>query len=174
MGREHVESATRDTHEKVEKETRKDTEPTIKERNALKKLQIEPRKERKMKNFEFKLGDSAAQGDMMITCIDKLPENIKPISIEDGKFILTQSESGHHHSVKFQPEIEFYANDNNPFIAYLVVNNTVEALVEHERSFDTHETICLLKDTEAKEEKRIYEIRRQVEYTPEGLRRAQD
>ncbi len=126
-----------------------------------------------MKNFKFNIGDCAAQGDMLITCIDKLPENVKPIELEDGKFILTHSETGHHHSVKYNPEIEFYANDNNPFIAYLVVNNTIEALVEHERSFDTHETIALKAPSESKE-KRVYEIRRQVEWTPEGLRRAQD
>ncbi len=42
-----------------------------------------------MKNFKFNIGDCAAQGDMLITCIDKLPENVKPIELEDGKFILT-------------------------------------------------------------------------------------
>lgn len=127
-----------------------------------------------MKNFQFNIGDCAAQGDMMITCIDKLPANVKLMDLEDGKFILTHSETGHHHSVKYSPEIEFYANDNNPFIAYLVVNNAAEALVEHERSFDTHETIALKAPGNKSKEKRVYEIRRQVEYTLEGLRRAQD
>jgi len=127
-----------------------------------------------MRNFEFKLGDCAAQGDMLITCIDKLPNEVKPIGEENGRLILAHSETGHHHSTKKQAGVEYYSNDNNQFIAYLVVDNTVEALIEHERSFDTHETICLKKDEESKENQRIYEIRRQVEYTPEGLRRAQD
>lgn len=126
-----------------------------------------------MKNFNFNIGDCAAQGDMLIICIDKLPENIKPIDIEDGKFILAHSETGHHHSVKYKEDIKFYSNDNNPFIAYLVVNNDAKCLIEHERSYDTHETIALMP-TEQKDIQRIYEIRRQVEYTPEGLRRAQD
>lgn len=127
-----------------------------------------------MKNFNFKLNDCAAQGDMLITCLDKLPANIKPVSVEDGKFILTHSETGHHHSIKFQLGIELYSNDNNPFVLYLVVNNGVECLVEHERSFDTHETIALRVPSKSKDAKRVYEIRRQVEYTPEGLRKAQD
>lgn len=118
----------------------------------------------------------AAQGDMLITRISALPKNAKPLEAEAGKFILAHSETGHHHSVKARPGVEFYANDNDPFIAYLVVDNTVEAFIEHERSFDTHETISLKAPdkVEAKENKRVYEIRRQREYTPEGFRRARD
>jgi hypothetical protein len=116
----------------------------------------------------------AAQGDMMITLIDKLPSGVTALKSEDGKFILAHSETGHHHSVKYKPEIEFFANDNNPFIAYLVVDNTVECLIEHERSFDTHETLLLKKPEKKSNGKRVYEIRRQREYMPEGFRRAQD
>lgn len=124
-----------------------------------------------MKTFE----KQAAQGDMLIRVINELPKNVSKINDENGKFILAHSETGHHHVVKKQPGIEFYSNDNDPFIAYLVVNNSIEALIEHERSFDTHESICLKKqDIQSKENKRVYEIRRQREYTPEGFRRAQD
>lgn len=123
-----------------------------------------------MKTFE----KQAAQGDMLISLIDKLPDNVSINKDENGKFILAHSETGHHHVVRKQKGVTFYSNDNDPFIAYLVVDNTVEALVEHERAFDTHETICLKKDTESKENQRVYEIRRQREYTPEGFRKAQD
>ena len=125
-----------------------------------------------MKTFK----NQAAQGDMLITLIDKLPNNITEIEAECGKFILAHSETGHHHSVKVQPGIKFYSNDNNPFIAYLVVDNKVDCFVEHVRSFDTHETIAFRKPTgdDVKESKRVYEIRRQREYTPEGFRKAQD
>lgn len=123
-----------------------------------------------MKTFE----KMAAQGDMLIRVIDKLPKNTSIVNAENGKFILAHSETGHHHAVRKQDGVTFYANDNDPFIAYLVVDNTVEALIEHERSFDTHETIALKCPTESKENNRVYEIRRQREYTPEGFRKAQD
>lgn len=109
--------------------------------------------------------NQCAQGDMLIRRIDTLPEGLKEVPLEDGKHILTHSETGHHHSVKPQQGVKFYANDNDPFIAYLVVDNT-ECFVEHERSFDTHETIKVGDG--------VYEIRRQREYTPEGFRRAID
>lgn len=106
-----------------------------------------------------------SQGDMDIWRIDEAPADIKPEPSEGGNFILTHSETGHHHVVKETPEIEFYqhANDNNK--AYLVVNQE-QALVEHLRSHDTHETIALPWG--------IYEIRRQIESAPEGWRRAID
>jgi hypothetical protein len=114
-----------------------------------------------MKTFKTQ----AAQGDMLLTKISKLPSNVTKTEAVDSKFILAHSETGHNHIVKQQKGITFYSNDNDPFIAYLVVDNT-KCLVEHERSFDTHENISL-KDG-------IYEIRIQREYTPEGFRRAKD
>lgn len=125
-----------------------------------------------MKYFE----KQAAQGDMLITLIDKLPDGVKKQKSEGGKFILAHSETGHHHTVKEKEGVEFYSNDNDPFIAYLVVDNTIETCIEHERSFHTHETVGLKKPDgkKGKEGKRVYEIRRQREYTPEGFRRAQD
>lgn len=106
-----------------------------------------------------------AQGDMLIRRIDKLPEGVTACDAENGKYILAHSETGHHHVVKQQPNVKLYSNDNDPFIAYLVADNT-KCLVEHERGFDTHETIEIPDG--------IFEIRRQREYTPEGFRRAQD
>lgn len=114
-----------------------------------------------MKTFKTQ----AAQGDMLLTKIKALPSNVTKTEAVNSKFILAHSETGHNHTVKKQAGITFYSNDNDPFIAYLVVDNT-KCLVEHERGFDTHESISL-KDG-------IYEIRRQREYTPEGFRRAQD
>ena len=109
--------------------------------------------------------NQAAQGDMLLRKIDTLPIGIKEISSDNGKYVLAHSETGHHHTVKATESVKFYANDNDPFIAYLVVDNT-KAYVEHERSFDTHSPIEIPEG--------IYEIRRQREYTPEGYRRAQD
>lgn len=127
-----------------------------------------------MKTFK----NQAAQGDMLLRKIDSLPNNVSEVKAENGKFILAHSETGHHHTVKSQPGVAFYANDNDPFIAYLVVDNTVkDCVLTHERSFDTHEPINLKQPHDkntGKEGKTIYEVRRQREYTPEGWRRAQD
>lgn len=107
----------------------------------------------------------AAQGDMLLRKIDKLPNGVSATKSENGKYVLAHSETGHNHTVKIKEGVSFYSNDNDPFIAYLVVDNTT-CFVEHERGFDTHETIKIGNG--------IYEVRRQREYTPEGWRRAQD
>lgn len=107
----------------------------------------------------------AAQGDVMFIKIDKLPDGLRKIEAENGKFVVAHSETGHNHSIKYADGITYYANDNDIFIAYLVVDNA-KCLVEHERGFDTHESL-LLKDG-------VYKVRRQREYTPEGFRKAQD
>jgi len=113
-----------------------------------------------MKTFN----NCAAQGDMLIRKIDALPTDVKALKSECGNFVLAHSETGHSHVVKEQPGVQFYQNANDNFIAYLVVDN--EAVVEHMRSHDTHESIMFKQG--------VYEIRRQREYIQEGFRRAQD
>ena len=130
-----------------------------------------------MKTFK----EQAAQGDMVIRVIDKLPEGVKPIDAENGAFILAHSETGHNHVVKQQAGVSFYANQNDPFIAYLVIDSAKvkrDCVIEHLRQHDTHETIALyVGDAEGKTKdkgKKTFEIRRQREYTLEGFRKAQD
>lgn len=130
-----------------------------------------------MKDFK----NQAAQGDMFMRRIDKLPEGLKPIEAEAGNYVLAHSETGHNHVVKVQAGVEFYANENNPFIAYLVIDpKKVKGPVEvrHLRDHDTHETISFFTgdifEKVKDKAKKIFEIRRQREYTPEGFRRAQD
>lgn len=105
-----------------------------------------------------------AQGDMLIRKIDALPHEVVEVKPENGNYILTHSETGHHHIVKAEPDVHFYqhANDNN--LAYLVVDNTTK--VEHLRNHDTHAPFGFNPG--------IYEIRRQIESGPEGFRRAID
>lgn len=110
--------------------------------------------------------NQAAQGDVMFIRVDILPEGLAKLKSENGKFVVAHSETGHNHIIREDKGISFYANDNDKtFTAYLVVDNT-KCLVEHERSFDTHESIQI--------DNGIYKVVRQREYTPEGLRRAQD
>lgn len=112
-----------------------------------------------MKTFD----EIAAQGDVMFKRIDTLPEGLTEQKGENGVHVVAHSETGHNHIIK-DTDAKLYANDNEPFVAYLVVDNS--AKLEHMRSFDTHETI-LFKEG-------VYKITRQREYTPEGYRRAQD
>ena len=108
-----------------------------------------------------------AQGDILMRRIDKLPDNVTEIQPENGKFVLAHSEAGHHHAVKAKKDVSFYQSANDNMVAYLVVNNTT-CLVEHERSFHTHEPFEF--------DNGIFEIRRQIESddTPQGWRRAID
>lgn len=111
------------------------------------------------KHFE----KQAAQGDMLLRRIDKLPDGLVPAKAEGGLFVVAHSETGHHHVVK-ERSAQLLIDKTNAFIAYLNVLEACE--LEHLRSFDTHEALAL--------EPGVYEVRRQVEYTPEGWRRAAD
>lgn len=107
--------------------------------------------------------NQAAQGDLLITRIEKLPDGLGEAKSDNGHFVLAHSETGHNHVLKAENARMFYpANDN--FVAYLVVDKP--SPVEHLRSFDTHESIEIPAG--------IWEIRRQREYIPEGFRRAAD
>lgn len=107
----------------------------------------------------------AAQGDVLLTKVESMPEGCKKVDSVGGKFIVAHSETGHHHSVMERPGVSFFQS-KDPMIAYLEVIDSVETTLEHERSFDTHESLLLKGGT--------YEIRRQQEYTPEGWRRVAD
>lgn len=106
----------------------------------------------------------AAQGDVMFKRVDTLPDGLVEAAKEDGKYIVAHSETGHHHTV-LEKHAQLLIDKTNEFIAYLKVDEE-GAVLEHERAFDTHESIRF--------EPGIYEVRRQREYKPEGYRRAQD
>lgn len=117
-----------------------------------------------MKSFKTQ----AAQGDMLIRRIDALPLAAKPESAKAGVFVLAHSETGHNHVVLERPNVKFYSTDD-PLVSYLEVieaTDMAEALIEHLRTWDTHETISVSPG--------IYEVRRQREYSPEGWRRVAD
>lgn len=110
----------------------------------------------------------AAQGDLMIRRINALPKNITPMKAEDGAYIVAHSETGHHHVIAEKPTVRVFES-GDPMVSYLEVieaADQAETLLEHLRSFDTHETISISAG--------FYEIRRQREYTPEGWRKVQD
>lgn len=110
-----------------------------------------------------KFTNQAAQGDCLITRIEKLPDGLELAKAANGFHIVAHSETGHNHVV-LEKSAQLLIDKTNAFIGYLNVLEPCE--LEHLRSHDTHESIAL--------EKGFYEVRRQQEYTPQGLRRAQD
>ena len=109
--------------------------------------------------------NSAAQGDCLLRRIEKLPDNLKPVDADRGQFVIAHSETGHNHCIKERPKVKLYTSVNQ-FRGYLEVKGDQPAVLEHHRSFDTHEALEIKPG--------IYEIRRQREYTSDGVRRAAD
>lgn len=110
----------------------------------------------------------AAQGDVAFRRVDRLPDGVNEVPAEKGEVIVTHSETGHHHTMVLDrdsetPNVRMYSGEN-PLLAWLEVNRP--SVLEHKRSFDTHEPLLFSPG--------IYEVRRQREYTPEGYRQVQD
>lgn len=112
-----------------------------------------------MKTFK----NTSAQGDVYFKRIDALPAGVVEVKPEDGKIIVTHSETGHHHVMDAE-KVTMYTLPDSIMDCFLVVHNT--ATLEHLKSFDTHEDIAFNPG--------VYHVRRQREYTPEGFRRVQD
>ena len=97
----------------------------------------------------------ARQGDIFFIPINTLPDNIE--KVEDG--IIARGEAtGHTHRI----------SDMKKAILYAVgINMYLKVLKETEIIHEEHKPITILPEG-------IYEIRKQVEYTPSGLRRVED
>ena len=117
-----------------------------------------------MKNFL----NNAAQGEISIRKLDKMPDSVKPMAPENGKFIIGHSETGHHHTMTMERAKVFEATTapDGMKILYAILDG--EKVLEHERSFDTHEPIQFQPG--------IYEFRLGREYDPyaELARKAAD
>jgi gentisate 1,2-dioxygenase len=110
----------------------------------------------------------AAQGDLMLRRIEKLPTNAKPLASENGVFVVAHSETGHNHVIDHKPNVQWYGTDD-PMVSYLQVieaTDETETLLRHLRGHDTHKTIVIPVG--------VFEVRRQREHTPEGWRRVED
>ena len=105
-----------------------------------------------------------AQGDVYIRRVPALPENAVPANPENGYYIVTHSETGHHH-VMLADRVKMYSIPDSIMDIFLTVEED-GAILEHLRPHDTHETIGFSKGT--------YHVRRQREYVPEGFRRVED
>lgn len=112
-----------------------------------------------MKTFN----QQAAQGDVLFRKIDDVPSWVT-LRKSTKEVVIAHSETGHHHLFRNGKGIEVFDEPNNSLVCYLRLES--EALLEHVRDFDTHESIMFKPG--------IYEVRRQREYTPEGWRRVED
>lgn len=110
-----------------------------------------------------KVKKMAAQGDVMFIRVNEIPSDAVVAKTEDGKFIVAHSETGHNHVIDSK-NAQMLIDKTNDFIAYIKVAKPTE--VEHQRSFDTHESLLLTPGN--------YQVRRQREYVPEGFRRVAD
>lgn len=106
------------------------------------------------------------QGDVYLVPIKRIPrESLKePISPENGNYIITHSETGHHHVVMDRPDIKMFSG-MDIFRDFLRVANEPVDLV-HLRETHTHETQVV--------EPGDWLIQRQAGYTPQGWKRAID
>jgi len=108
-----------------------------------------------------------AQGDVILIRRKSLPSNLVEVKPNDnGAFVVAHSETGHNHIILERPEVRMYNDPVDQFRAFLDVKGDEPVLLEHLRSYDTHETLSIQPG--------MYEIRRQREYVSEGFRKAQD
>lgn len=119
-----------------------------------------------MKIANHSLNQPVAQGDVILLPVGSLPETaMTPAQVENGAFIVTHSETGHHHVVMDRPTVRMFNDTMDVFRSWLVIEGE-PAELEHLRPTDTHESISLAPG--------VWEVRRQREYSPEGWRRAAD
>ena len=90
----------------------------------------------------------AAQGEITIVRIGDVPENKKingtPLALENGKFIIGHSETGHHHVLERSAGAIVTVVDKAPEGMKILHAILTEAnSLVHERGHDTHETIDL-------------------------------
>ena len=106
-----------------------------------------------------------AQGDMYLIPILAIPADAKPMAAEGGHYILTHSETGHHHVVLERPDVrQFSAMDT--FKGFLEITGDEPTELIHLRDTHTHAPQIVTPGA--------WLIQRQAAYTPQGWERARD
>jgi hypothetical protein len=111
----------------------------------------------------------AAQGDVLFIYLGKvpLPTGLKEVAREeDGKLVVTHSETGHHHATD-NPEVRMFEEEST--VCYLQMGDVCDFTIDHHRPFDTHDSLKLLGEPGG-----IWKVHKQREHTPEGWRKVQD
>jgi hypothetical protein len=104
----------------------------------------------------------AAQGDCLFLRVEALPADATAAPLRGDRATVAHSETGHDH-VAHGPGLAYYTSAD-PLVCYLRCEAPLE--VTHLRPFDTHAPLTLAAGT--------WQVRRQREYTPQGLRRVED
>lgn len=107
--------------------------------------------------------NTCAQGDIYIRRVEEIPAEAELVSPEQGRVVVTHSETGHDHVME-SAAAEMFRIPGDVWKAYLKVYEKTP--LRHLRTYDTHEPIMF--------EPGNYIVHRQREYTPEGLRQVQD
>lgn len=105
--------------------------------------------------------NQVAQGDVLFTRVSTLPDGLVKIEETKPDYIITHSESGHHHVMKAE-SVDFYRV--NELVGYINVKKPTA--LRHLRSYRTHETVLFMPG--------IFRINRQAEQTPKGWERVAD
>lgn len=113
-----------------------------------------------MKKHKFE--KMAAQGDLLIIKRNSIDiARLTPMEAGKSGFVVAHSETGHDHTLEAK-HAKVWTKDDMTILAEIFE----ETELQHQRDYDTHETIILSPG--------CYEFRRQREYTPEGWRRVED
>lgn len=105
------------------------------------------------------------QGDCYLIPIMAVPADAEPVAAENGHFIITHSETGHHHVVREQPGVRQFSG-MDVFRGFLEVGGAEPVQLEHLREANRHETQVVVPGA--------WLIQRQGAYTPQGWQRARD
>lgn len=111
------------------------------------------------------IGSPVFQGDVCLLPVETLPADAVAVTPENGRHVVTHSETGHDHVVLDRPGVQMFQDKMDMMRGWLVIENE-PATLEHLRSTDTHEAVSFAEG--------VWEIRRQVEYSPQGWQRAAD
>jgi hypothetical protein len=109
----------------------------------------------------------AAQGDFIIIKVNSIPDNVEVINPEKGKIVVAHSETGHNHVMEAERVTAYKTTGTKDVDLYeMFLSVSQDTPIEHQRSFDTHESIMVPAGN--------YIVKRQREYTPLGFRKAAD
>lgn len=116
--------------------------------------------------YEFDMSrKSIPQGDCYLIPIKAVPSSAKPVTSENGAFIITHSESGHHHVITERPDIRQFSG-MDMFRGFLEIGGDEPAELVHLRDHHTHAPQVVAPGA--------WLIQRQAAYTPQGWERARD
>lgn len=89
-----------------------------------------------MKTFK----KNAAQGEIDIEKLDKLPSGLTKVEPVNGYYIIGHSETGHHHVIE-ATHAEVWSGEDAKGMDCLYAILKDGASLDHQRGFDTHESI---------------------------------